>query len=187
MFQSRNAVMTDIDLNQMEFSCGGQQAVIAFDPPMKTLREARERLVQMDKDSLQVLGQSDIAITTFVPPYVKIPHLINFSQCFAAYALLPRPANFEPGSLLYESVLFRVPSFAAFVARISLPVLFVMLLIHIFETVLMARKLATHGLTPFDIIWWKWMGTCFVEGITSFWRLDGHIEEKRKEKEAKKH
>lgn len=179
--------MTDIDLNQMKFSCGGQEVVITFDPPMKSLREARERLVQMDKDSLQALGRSDIAITTYIPPYVKLFHLYNFSQCLAAYILLSRPANFKPGSLVYETILFKVPSFAEFVARICLLTLFIMLPIHIFETGLMARKLARHGLTFFEPIWWKWMGSCFVEGITSFWRLDGHIEEKKREKEAKKH
>jgi hypothetical protein len=51
----------------------------------------------------------------------------------------------------------------------------------------MIKKLAKHSLTPFDKMWWPWTASCFVEGITSFWRLDGLIEEKRKEKEAKKH
>ncbi|CAO2651047.1 Nn.00g093440.m01.CDS01 [Neocucurbitaria sp. VM-36] len=187
MFQSRNAQMTDIDLSQMKFSCGGQQAVITFDPPMKSLREARERLVQMDRESLEALGRSDISITTFIPPTAKIGHLFNFTQCLVAYMLLPRPANFRPGSLLYDSLLFRVPSFASFVAQISLVVLALMLPIHLTEAGLMVRRLRRHGCSPVDGVWWKWVGTCFVEGITAFWRLDELIEGKKKEKEAKKH
>ena len=179
--------MTDIDLSQMKFSCGGQQAVITFDPPMKSLREARERLVQMDKDSLQVLGRSDISITTFIPPTAKIGHLFNFTQCLLAYILLPRPANFRPGSLLYDGLLFRVPSFASFVAQIGWIVFVIMLPIHLFETGVMFKKLLKHGCSPADGVWWKWMATCLVEGVTAFWRLDGLIEGKRREKEAKKH
>ena len=188
MFNSRNAQMTDITLTEMRFSCdGGQQPIITFDPPMKSLREARERLVQMDKDALQVLGRSDISITSYIPPYVKLGHLWNFTQCLVAYTLLPRPANFKPGSLLYETVLFRVPAFAEFVARISWIVFAIMLPIHLIETGIMSRNLAKHGSTFLDAVWWKWMGSCFVEGVTSFWRLDGLIEEKKREKEAKKH
>jgi hypothetical protein len=51
----------------------------------------------------------------------------------------------------------------------------------------MARKLAKHGCTFMDAVWWKWVGTCFIEGFTSFSRLNALIEEKRREKDAKKH
>lgn len=43
------------------------------------------------------------------------------------------------------------------------------------------------GLGSADTIWWMWVGSSFVEGITSFWRLDGLIAEKQIEKDAKKH
>jgi hypothetical protein len=48
--------MTDIDLNGIKISYGGKSTLIPFDPPLKSLREARERLVQMDKDALSALG-----------------------------------------------------------------------------------------------------------------------------------
>jgi hypothetical protein len=150
-------------------------------------REARERLVQLDKDALQVLGRSDITITKFVPPYVKIPHLLNFVQCFLCYVLLPRKENFRPGSLLYETVLYQIPAFAEFVARICWIVLVVMIPIHLVEATLMARKLARHGSTFLDTVWWQWVGTSFVEGFPSFWRLNEVIAEKQQEKDAKKH
>ncbi|KAH7392635.1 integral membrane protein-like protein [Pyrenochaeta sp. MPI-SDFR-AT-0127] len=185
--QSRNAQMTDIDLGQMKFSCGNQQAVVAFDPPMKSLREARERLVQMDKDTLQALGRSDISIQEYIPPTAKLGHLLNFTQCLLAYLLLPRPANFRPGSLLYDTVLFRYPPFANFNAQFGWIVFAVMLPIHLFETHLMVKKLTRHGRGLADGVWWKWVGSTFVEGVTAFWRLDGLIEEKRREKDAKKH
>jgi hypothetical protein len=186
-YQSRGARMVDIDLNSMKFSCSGQETVIAFDPPMKTLREARERLVHMDKETLQTLGRSDIPITTFIPAYTRPGHLWNFTQCLLAFLLLPRTANWQPGSLLYDNLLYLVPSVANFAAVMGWFIFLVMVPLHLAEAGIMARKLAKHGVTFLDVVWWKWVGTCFVEGFTSFWRLDGLIEEKRREKEAKKH
>jgi len=179
--------MTDIDLNQMKFSCGGQTNTITFDPPMKSLREARERLVQMDKDTLQILGRSDIAVNRYIPPYVKLGHLFNFTQCLLVYLLLPRGANFRPGSLLYDNVLSIVPAFARFVLQVRWIVLPLMLAIHSTETFYMANKVKRHGLSSADAVWWGWIGSSFIEGLTSFWRLDELIAEKQREKDAKKH
>lgn len=179
--------MTDIDLNQMRFSCGGQSSVITFDPPMKSLREARERLVQMDKDTLRILGRSDITVTRYIPPYVKLVHLFNFTQCLLIFVLLPRGANFRPGSLLYDTILFMVPAFARFVLQVRWIVLPLMLAIHVVESYIMANKVKRHGLSSADAVWWMWVGSSFVEGITAFWRLDSVIAEKQAEKDAKKH
>ncbi|KAF1836009.1 integral membrane protein-like protein [Decorospora gaudefroyi] len=187
MSQSRTAQMVDIDLDQMKISCGGQQAVIAFDPPMKALREARERLVQMDKDALRTLGRDDISITGFVPAYSRPSHLWNFTQCLLSLIFLPQPTVWQPGSLLYGNILYLVPWFANFGARYGWFLWLLMVPIHLTEGVIMARKLGRHGCTFLDAVWWKWMGTCVVEGFTSFARLNELIEGKRKEKEAKKH
>ncbi|KZM18840.1 uncharacterized protein EKO05_0006537 [Ascochyta rabiei] len=185
--QSHSAQMTDITLTSMSFRCGGQTSTIAFDPPMHSLREARERVVQMDKDALQILDRSDITVSRYIPPYVHLGHLVNFTQCLLVYLLLPRAANFRPGSLLYDNLLFMAPPFARFVLQVRCIVLPIMLAIHVYETTLMANKVRRHGLSPADAPWWLWVASSFVEGITSFWRLDRLISEKQREKDAKKH
>lgn len=185
--RTRFAQMTDINLNQMVISLGGQTSTIAFDPPMKSLREARERLVQMDNDTLPILHRSDITVTRYIPPYVKLGHLFNFTQCILVYLLLPREANFRPGSLLYDNILLMAPAFAAFVLQVRWIVLPIMLAIHVTEAFVMANKVNRHGLTSADAVWWQWVGSSFVEGVTAFWRLDGLIAEKQREKDAKKH
>ncbi|KAJ6286388.1 hypothetical protein J3E71DRAFT_262962 [Bipolaris maydis] len=185
MFQSRSAKMIDIHLDKMVFSCGDQHALIRLDPPMTTLSESRERMAKMDKDALETLGRSDISITRFVPAYTRPAHLWNFTQCLLAYLLLPRAANWQPGSPIYDYALFMVPSFANFVARYGWLIFMMMLPIHSIEAVIMVMRLAKHGCTFLDGVWWKWVGTCFVEGITSFWRLDALIEERKREKEKK--
>ncbi len=119
IFQARNATMTDVTLNAMTISCGGKNNIIPFDPPLKSFREARERLVQMDQDALQTLGRSNIPITGFVPPYTRFGHLCNFTICGLSYILLSRPSNSRPGSLIYDNFLYLVPAFAGFVAAVS--------------------------------------------------------------------
>ncbi|KAF2708237.1 integral membrane protein-like protein [Pleomassaria siparia CBS 279.74] len=186
-YQVRDAQMTDINLNNIKISYGGKQAVIPFDPPMKSLREARERLVQMDKDSLQTLGRSDISITKFVQPYAIPAHMMNFTTWLITYTAFSRRSNFMAGSLLYDTLLSRTPGFATFCLTIQPLLLVIIMGAHSVECVLMARKLAKHGLTPFEAVWWLWVGTTFVEGFTASLRLNGLIAEKKKEKEAKKH
>lgn len=172
----------------MKFAYGsGQTTTIPFEPPLKSLREARERLVQLDKDSLEKLNRDSTPITTFIPAYVNPGHLFNFAQCLLGYAILSRSSNFQPGSLHYDLWLYRVPDFAVLFGKARPYILFLMLAIHITESMLMVRKLGRHGLKPSERIWWLWVGTCFIEGVTSFWRLDGWIEARRKEKESKKH
>lgn len=172
----------------MKFTYGsGQTATIPFEPPLKSLREARERLVQLDKDALETLNRDSTPIKTFIPASANPGHLFNFTQCLVAYVILSRGANFRPGSLLYDTLLFRVPEFAELLSTLRPYILSLMLAIHITESVLMARKLSRHGLRPVDRLWWLWVGTCFVEGVTSFWRLDGWIMARREEKESRKH
>jgi hypothetical protein len=189
MFQTGSAKMTDISLTEMRFTCNGQHHTIAFDPPMKSFREARERTVQLDKDALKLLGRSDLHIDKYIPPTVNIFHLVNFSTCLLCYLFLPFPSIWQRGSILYDTLLHHVPRYADFVAQVGWwIVVCIMIPIHTTEAGLMARRLRTkHGLTPFDGMWWAWTTSCFVEGITSKWRLDGLLEEQRKEKDAKKH
>lgn len=149
--------MTDIDLNGMKISYAGKKAFIPFDPPMKSMRDARERLVQMDKDANEALGRDPISITTFIPCYVHPGHLFNFSACFLTYLFLSRSANVQPGSLVYDHVLYRFPGFVNFVTAIRLWVFSIMTAIHVTESVIMAKKLRKHGLTPLDGFWWKWV------------------------------
>lgn len=186
-YNVRNARMTDITLDDMKFDCGGQEHVIAFDPPLKSFREARERVVQVDKEALRALYRSDVTITTYIPPTANLFHLYNFTQCLLTYLAFSRAANFQPGSLLYDNVLSGLPGVASSCLAIQ-PFLFPgLIFIHAIETGIMIAKLDRHGLSPLKGAWWGWAGSAFVEGVTSMWRIDGLIERTRKVKEAKKH
>ena len=157
---------------------------------MKTLKEARERLVQLDKDALTVLGRSDITITRYVPPWAPgfhFIHLLNFTACLLTWIAFSRKANFQSGSYLYDNVLVSFPGFTAFCLGIQPLLVPIMFAIHATEAVFMARKLRRHGVTPLDGVWLAWVASAFNEGWTSFRRANSLIEEKQKEKDAKKH
>ncbi|KAF2190723.1 integral membrane protein-like protein [Zopfia rhizophila CBS 207.26] len=186
-YTARNAQMTDIDLDRMKIVCGSRRIVIPFQPPMKSLRDARERLVQMDKDALQALGRDSITINTFIPPTVHPLHLANFSVCFLTYLAFSRKGNFLPGSLLHDYLLVNFPRFTQFCITIQPFLFLIMVSIHAFETMLMLKKLQRHSVVLFSRVWWYWVGSCFVEGITSFKRLDGLIRAKVKERDSKRH
>jgi len=179
--------MTDITLHNIKIKYGGKEVVIPFDPPMKSLREARERLVQMDKDALQMLGRSDITITKYIPPYTDPAHLLNFNMCLLMLTVFSSSSNIRPGSFMYDTVLSRVPPFASCLQILQPYVFWILVVAHTYECGLMFKKLKKHGVTPFEKTWWYWIGSCFVEGITSLKRVDELIAEKTREKEAKKH
>lgn len=174
----------------MKFNCGGEQVIVPFDPPMRALREARERLVQLDKDALQVLGRSDITITKYIPPWapgLSFIHFVNFTACLLTWIAFSRKANFQPGSYLHDNLLSSIPRFSEFCLAIQPVLLPLMFVIHAVETFFMAKKLHRHGTSPLNRVWWAWIGSAFNEGWTSFLRANSLIQQKQQEKEAKKH
>ncbi|KAF2464946.1 integral membrane protein-like protein [Lindgomyces ingoldianus] len=179
--------MANIALDKMDLTFGDTQIAVPFDPPLKSLREARERLIQMDQSALKALGRSQISVTRYIPPHVHFFHLVNFSVCILTYAAFCRPSNFKPDSLLYDHLLYKTPAFAAFCLTIQPILLTIMAAIHMVEAGLMVKKMEKHSVLPFSGVWWCWVCSCFVEGVTSFKRLDELVDNRKKEKEAKSH
>ncbi|KAF2873226.1 hypothetical protein BDV95DRAFT_593585 [Massariosphaeria phaeospora] len=159
---------------------------IAFSPPLASLSQARERLVQLDADALRTLHRDPVTITTFIPPTAHAGHLFNFSVCLTTYLVFGLfPGVFAPGSVVWGVA----PRFAAWCAGWRWLLVGIMAAIHAVETVLMVRLLAKHGVKRGNggWVWWAWVATSFVEGATSFWRIEGWVKERRREKEGKKH
>jgi len=157
--------MTDISLDRMQIRAGGQVHSIPFDPPMQSMRDARERVVKMDQEACTALGRSDITVKEYVPPTGF--HLVVFVAAALTFPLLSREQNVAPGSLIHQSV----PLFADFVRKIRLPVLIVMLVLHSAEALYMANvKLIKHTVPFMSVLWWKWTASCFIEGVGSFQR-----------------
>lgn len=133
---------------------------------MTSYREARERVVEMDKECLAGLGRSDITVTKYISPHGA--YLVSFVVISITFIAYSTRANFEDGGYLAAIV----PSvFARFSRTIQPFVFYPMLAIHSAEAYHMARgRLAKHSVNVRSKVWWQWLGTTFIEGVGSFSR-----------------
>lgn len=158
----------DISLDKLQVATGSQSYVIALDPPMKSLSDARGRLVELDKKAVSGLNRSSITLKEYRAP--KGIFIGVFAVCLGTYILLSRKENMLPGSLLYESVLKYFPRFAEFTYNVRDYVLYPMIAIHLAEAYLMANTLKKHSVPLFSQLWLTWMASVFIEGFNAFQR-----------------
>ncbi|KAI9696495.1 MAG: hypothetical protein M1820_008123 [Bogoriella megaspora] len=186
LWSARTARATDIDLNQLTIDANGQSHQILFDLPMTSLRESRERLVEMDKASLQGLNRSEITITEYKPPQGW--HWIVFSAVTLTLMAYYKRSNFIPGSWLYENLLRSVPGFAKFSWTIQPLVFYGIIVIHSCEAFFMANGLLKkHSVPVGSSLWLKWVATTWIDGFCSFSRFKDLARQKTLEREKQKH
>lgn len=166
----------------------GKRYYIPVQPALSSLSSSaatRQRLKEMHYECLRGLDLSDVIITTYRTPETLIQR-ITFIAVVLTVLSFSRRANFLPGSLFYETLrLSFVPNFAWFCSTIQPWLITAMLGIHVTEAVWMARtRLRRHSVERWSWLWWMWVGTCFIEGVGSFQRIDGMV--RNKEKEMKK-
>lgn len=167
-FAARKARLIDMSLGSMSIDVSGKQYTIPLEPPMQSWREARERVIQMDKDCLAALGRSDITIKQYTRP--RGAHAVIFTVCALTYVLVSRRANALPGSLIYDHVLKYAPGLASFTAQVQPAVLALMVAIHVVEASIMARRLQRHNVALLSGLWWKWVASSSIEGFGALQR-----------------
>lgn len=169
-FAARNARLTDISLDALTLSAGSSTYTIPFSPPMSSLRDARERLVSMDKSATVALNRSDITIKTFATP--KGWQVFTWLVCFCTFIFLSTERNMLPGGWVYEYTGLKFfPRFVAFARKVRVPVLLGMIAIHTYEARKMAvGRLRRHSVPVGSVVWGLWVASNFVEGFPAFWR-----------------
>ncbi|KAL9067580.1 MAG: hypothetical protein Q9161_006769 [Pseudevernia consocians] len=186
-FSARNAHLADISFNNLTIlSSNGTPHAIPVKPAMTSWSEARPRVVAMDAEAVAGLGASNITVRKYKPPRGFMTAV--FVACALTYISFCRRANFEPGSIFYDTLLKKAPSFANF-CRIIQPLLFwFMIVFHGGEAVWMAKgRLEKHTVRMFSRVWWMWVLSCYVEGIGSYVRFDECVREEQARKEGMKH
>jgi len=157
--------MVDISLDRMKINAGGQVHSIPFQPPMQSLRDARERVVQMDKEACKALDRSDITVKEYVPPSNMA--IVGFIAFSLGFSLLYQEQNVATGSIIQQYA----PPLASFIRRGKAWVLVPILVIHLVEAIYLARaKLAKHTVPFMSGLWWKWIVSCTIEGVGSLMR-----------------
>lgn len=179
-----SAQLEDINFTHLIITSSAGRNFIPLEPPLQAWSEARTRLVSMDAESLKGLGLSSVVVKDYKAP-TGFP-LFVFLLCATVFALYSRASNFIPGSMVFEVLqLHKAPGFARFSYTIQPWVILGMDVIHGAEALWMAKKLYRHQVILFSQVWWKWMLTTFVEGITCHKRFD-HLVRVQQEKSEHK-
>ena len=175
--------MIDINLTEMALVCNDKKYRIPFEPPMKSLSEARERLSEMDTECRQALGRSDITIKEYVPPTGwYAPMFLIIVATFLGYS---QRWWFEQGQVV-ERVLGS--GFAKFSWTIQPWLITGMLILHVAEVVyFIPVHLKRHSVSMRIVLWWLWVATIFIEGQFGMKRWRDLVARKRYEKEKQKH
>lgn len=166
---------------------GSTPHVVAIEPPLAHLGEARGRLVEMAAEARRRLGLSEIRVDRFARP-AGFDCVVFFGVAFYFFAFatrgLVRPGT---GAWALLDAVFPYRGAAGYlwlVGAIFVPVL----AIHVTECWWMATsRLAKHQVPVGSRVWWLWVGSVFFEGFTAFQRFDGLVAAERKRREGLKH
>lgn len=183
---AKSPSLEDINLSDMVIKvAGGTRYCVPIDPPMKSLMEARFRLVDMHNQCLHSLGFSDIKVEEYRAP--RGHHAVIFALCFSTYVSFSSRSNFLPGSVLYDLVFKHFPRFTLFCYDIQPLLISLMIGIHVCEASYMALyRLRPHRVPVTSRLWWTWMTSCFIEGFGAFQRFDAIVRREKAKKEQQK-
>jgi len=183
------ASMEDITNEHMILKSSFGRHVVTLEPPMKSLMEARERLVAMHQDCLKELDLSDIVVDQYTLPTNV------FQWALAALVVLiattfPFRESLRPesGSTIYEiwSLGGRLPQLAQLSYTLAPAVLWFIALAHSGETLYLVRtRLRKHWVETFGGLWWLWVGECMLAGFGAIQRVDAIVKAKESAKGGK--
>lgn len=140
----------------------------------------------MDGEAVAGLGASNITVKKYRPPHGFMT--VVFVACALTLVSFCRRANFEPGSVFYDTLLKKIPSFAKFCRTVQPLVLWFMIIVHGAESMWMVKsRLEKHTVRMFGRVWWMWVLSCWVEGFGSYIRFDECVREESARREGMKH
>ncbi|TKX24037.1 hypothetical protein C1H76_3605 [Elsinoe australis] len=175
--------ITDVSLSDITFQSEAGSFKTVIEPPMASFREARERLVAMDKECVAALDRSDITIREWQPPYGwYLALFVTVSVTFLAFSTR---SNFALDSL-FAAIL--PDFFRKFCYAIQPYLLVFLLVVHGAETFTMASgRLKRHNVNIRTLVYWQWVGDTFIEGVGAFNRFDKLVRQKQIAKAQQKH
>ncbi len=186
-FSARNAKLADITFDSLTIlASNGKPHTIPLEPPMTSWSEARPRVVAMDAEAVAGLNRSNITVKKFRGP--KGVMGVVFVAAAVTFVVFSKRSNFEPGALVYDTVMRHVPNFNKFCHTIQPLVLYPMIALHSWEAYNMDQtRLEKHSIPRFSKLWWKWIFMTFIGGIGLFKSFDSIVEEEEAKKANAKH
>ncbi|KAL5359654.1 hypothetical protein BJX96DRAFT_148840 [Aspergillus floccosus] len=177
--EAQSAQLADITLNDLLIVANKTRYTIPLTPPLTSLSEARPRVVAMHQHCLQKLGLSPVVINEYRAPR-GVQSLI-FLTCLGLMLGFARRAHFVEGSWVERTLGAELAQKAW---TVQPWVLWGMLGAHVLEATLLAvTRLRPYGVELFSRVWWMWMASTVVEGLTAFQRIDSMAKKEQKKKE----
>jgi hypothetical protein len=185
------AQLKDLTLDTLTISSASGVHSVGISPPMKSLADARVRLVDMAQRAREKLGISDIRIERFEGPQRRGGGIFSFVGVafYFVSAVALKLGVLRPGTRAWALIDRGYPfggaeGFAWLTNAIVIPVL----VIHLAEAYWIARsRLAKHGVETGSVLWVGWVLVTFFEGYPAMRRFDRLVEEERKKKDSAKH
>jgi hypothetical protein len=187
-WEASSPVLTDITFSHLVFRLSsGDRSTIPLYPPMTSWSEARIRTVEMDRDARAALDISSIQLTSYLPPK-SLFHRTIFGLCVMTFVIFATKQWIVPGTFVYDKVLPWFPGGADWFLWISNGIALPVLGIHVFEAYKLDKtRLRRYGVERGSAVWWKWIASCFIEGLGCFQRIDREVKRKEVEAEKVKH
>lgn len=175
--------MTGIDLEGMDFQAGGKPYRISLGIPLESYRDARERVVELDKACLRALNRSDVVVKEFIWPTGR--YALEFAVCAATFIGYSQRWWFVPGQVVER---YLGAGFANFSWTIQPWLIGGMIVIHGAELAwFIPSRLTKHNVHPWTSLFWMWCFAQFVAGIGCSTRFDKMVYWKREEKAKRQH
>lgn len=175
--------MTAVDLTGMTLVAGGKAYSIPFEPPLQSYRDARERVVAMDKDCLAALGRSDVTVNEHTWPTGL--HAVGLAVCAATFLGFSQRWWFAADQMV-ANILGQ--SFAQFAWTIQPWLITGMFLIHGAELAwFIPARLQKHSVNVRTKEFWLWAASEFIGGLFCSTQFDALVEKKRVAKAKQQH
>jgi len=167
----------------MTLTASNKIYTIPFTPPLSSYREARERVVAMDKECLSALKRSDITVDEFIWPTGL--YALEFIIIAATFIGFSQRWWFADGGVVSQIL---GDGFARFAWGIQPWLILGMVLVHGAELAyFIPMKLRRHSVSVRSPVWWQWAVTEFVCGVLCSTRFDALVMRKREAKEKQQH
>jgi hypothetical protein len=114
-------------------------------------------------------------VTTYTGPKTFQHRLVGGLVLFyfISYALR---GHIAPGSAVYEALQKFWPGGATHYLWLQEKIFVPVVAIHGVETAIMAYRLSGAGVSAFSGLWFKWIASCWIEGVGSHQRLSALIK-----------
>ncbi|KAI6781810.1 uncharacterized protein J7T54_004976 [Emericellopsis cladophorae] len=187
--ESDGPELTDVSFDRLLIRNGDTEHAVPFTPPLTSWSEIRGRFVAMDNEAKETLGEAEkngIVIREYTPPegfgIVVFTGVAFYFACYTFLDTITRPAS-TSHSLIQACYPGGVDWFRWLVKAIFWPVV----TLHTGEAIgFDLTRLTPHGVRRGSALWLAWVANCWIEGYTSWKRIDKLIARKNAEQAKKR-